>query len=97
MLAIQRLNMGSSKPPDLDMPFGYAFDSHSTFPFPSPTAPAPGPPLLDDSESNLLDTFFDGVSSDHFNYDFFPNTQDGGNLEGVGRITPGFHGDEGYF
>ncbi|KAF7873868.1 hypothetical protein EAF04_002540 [Stromatinia cepivora] len=88
MLALQRPNMGSSKPPDLDMPFGYAFDSNSTFPFPSPTAPAPGPPLLDDSESNLLDSFFDGVSSDHFNYDFFPNTQDGGELGGGWEELP---------
>ncbi|KAF7887734.1 hypothetical protein EAF00_010028 [Botryotinia globosa] len=93
MLAIQRLNMGSSKPPELDMPFGYAFDSNSIFPFPSPTAPAPGPPLLDDSESNLLDTFFDGVSSDHFNYDFFPNTQDGGELGGGWEeLPPAFMG-----
>ncbi|KAA8565410.1 hypothetical protein EYC84_011115 [Monilinia fructicola] len=100
MLAIQRLSMGSSKPPKLDMPFGYAFDSNSTFPFPSPTAPAPGPPLLDDSESNLLDSFFDGVSSDHFNYDFFSNAQDGGNggaggageLNGWEELPPTFMG-----
>ncbi|ESZ90615.1 hypothetical protein SBOR_9003 [Sclerotinia borealis F-4128] len=88
MLAIQRPSMGSSKPPNLDMPFGYAFDSNSTFPFPSPTAPAPGPPLLDDSESNLLDSFFDGVSSDHFNYDFFSNTHDGGELGGGWEELP---------
>ncbi|QSZ32723.1 hypothetical protein DSL72_002302 [Monilinia vaccinii-corymbosi] len=89
MLAIQHSNMGSPKPPGLDMPFGYAFDSNSTFPFPSPTAPAPGPPLLDDSESNLLDSFFDGVSSDHFN-DFFSdiNTQDGGELGGGWEELP---------
>ncbi|KAB8288173.1 hypothetical protein EYC80_010179 [Monilinia laxa] len=99
MLAIQRLSMGSSRPPKLDMPFGYAFDSNSTFPFPSPTAPAPGPPLLDDSESNLLDSFFDGVSSDHFNYDFFSNTQDegaagagAGELNGWEELPPTFMG-----
>ncbi|KAH6682966.1 hypothetical protein B0J14DRAFT_468529 [Halenospora varia] len=78
MLAVQRPSMGSSKPPNLEMPFGYSFDtSTSNFPFPSPTAPAPGPSLLDDNESKLLDNFFDGVSSDHFDYSLFTNAPDG--------------------
>ncbi|PQE27908.1 bhlh family transcription factor protein [Rutstroemia sp. NJR-2017a BBW] len=73
--------MGSSKPPNPDMPFGYAFDANSTFPIPSPTAPAPGPSLLDDSESKFLESFFEGVSSDHFNFDFFnTNNHDGGQM-----------------
>jgi hypothetical protein len=49
------------------------FDSSSTYPFPSPTAPAPGPSLLDDNESRFLDSFFDGVSSDQFDYNLFGN------------------------
>ncbi|KAG9232279.1 hypothetical protein BJ875DRAFT_89194 [Amylocarpus encephaloides] len=77
MLAVQLPGMGSSKPPDLEMPFGYSFDpSTSNFPLPSPTAPAPGPSLLDDNESRFLDSFFDGVSSDQFDYNLFQNTQD---------------------
>jgi hypothetical protein len=55
-----------------------SFDgSGSAFPFPSPPAPAPGPSLLDDNESKFLDSFFDGVSSDQFNGDFFSTAGDG--------------------
>ncbi|KAH7351009.1 hypothetical protein BKA65DRAFT_249537 [Rhexocercosporidium sp. MPI-PUGE-AT-0058] len=93
MLAVQRPSMGSSKPPNLDMPFGYSFDTNSNFPFPSPTAPAPGPSLLDDNESKFLDSFFDGVSSDQFNYDFFNNPADGSELgHGWDEIPPAFMG-----
>ncbi|KAG4436686.1 hypothetical protein IFR05_007834 [Cadophora sp. M221] len=93
MLAVQRPSMGSSKPPNLDMPFGYSFDTNSNFPFPSPTAPAPGPSLLDDTESKFLDSFFDGVSSDQFNYDFFNNPPDGSELgHGWDEIPPAFMG-----
>ncbi|CZR53209.1 uncharacterized protein PAC_03087 [Phialocephala subalpina] len=94
MLAIQRPSMGSSKPPNLEMPFGYSFDTTtSNYPFPSPTAPAPGPSLLDDNESKFLDSFFDGVSNDHFNYDFFNNAPDGSEL-GLGwdELPPTFMG-----
>jgi hypothetical protein len=111
MLAVQRPSMGSSKPPNLEMPFGCwsplhtfwetsadsaadSFDtSGSTFPFPSPTAPAPGPSILDDNESKFLDSFFDGVSSDQFNYDFFSNPPDGSEL-GLGweELPPTFMG-----
>ncbi|KUJ18242.1 uncharacterized protein LY89DRAFT_644257 [Mollisia scopiformis] len=94
MLAVQRPSMGSSKPPNLEMPFGYSFDtSTSHFPIPSPTAPAPGPSLLDDNESKFLDSFFDGVSNDHFNYDFFNTAPDGSEL-GMGwdELPPTFMG-----
>ncbi|PBP21946.1 bHLH family transcription factor [Diplocarpon rosae] len=90
--------MGSSRPPNLDMPFGYSFDAASQFPFPSPTAPAPGPSLLDDNESKLLDSFFDGVSSDQFNYDFFNNPADGSELgHGWDEIPPAFMGTSSSF
>lgn len=94
MLAVQRPSMGSSKPPNLEMPFGYSFDtSTSNYLLPSPTAPAPGPSLLDDNESKFLDSFFDGVSNDHFNYDFFNNAPDGSEL-GLGwdELPPTFMG-----
>ena len=71
-----------------------SFDDQSTnFPFPSPTAPAPGPSLLDDNESKFLDSFFDGVSADNFNYDFFSNAPDGSEL-GLGweELPPTFMG-----
>jgi hypothetical protein len=110
MLAVQRPSMGSSKPPNLEMPFGCAYHpnllwnvltllldsfdtSTSNHPFPSPTAPAPGPSLLDDNESKFLDNFFDGVSNDHFNYDFFNSAPDGSEL-GLGwdELPPAFMG-----
>jgi hypothetical protein len=49
--------------------------------------------LLDDNESKFLDSFFDGVSSDHFNYDFFNNAPDGSEL-GLGwdELPPTFMG-----
>ncbi len=62
-----------------------SFDgSSAAFPFPSPPAPAPGPSLLDDNESKFLDNFFDGVSSDHFNGDFFSTAS-------VGMVDMGFN------
>ncbi|CAD6499505.1 BgTH12-03617 [Blumeria graminis f. sp. triticale] len=72
MLAAQQPSMGSSKPPNLEMPFGYYFDDTGlNYPFPSPPNLAPGPSLLDDNESKILDSFFDGVSSDQFNLELF--------------------------
>lgn len=70
----------------------------SNYPFPSPTAPAPGPNLLDDNESKFLDSFFDGVSSDHFNYDFFNNAPDG-TEQGLGweELPPAFMGTSSSF
>ncbi|KAM3081840.1 hypothetical protein ACMFMG_004310 [Clarireedia jacksonii] len=79
MLVVQRPSMGSSKPPNLDMPFG---------------SPAPGPSLLDDSESKFLENFFEGVSSDQFNFDFFStNNHEGGEM-GMGweELPPAFMG-----
>jgi hypothetical protein len=71
-----------------------SFDNHTTnFPFPSPTAPAPGPSLLDDNESKFLDSFFDGVSADNFNYDIFSSAPDGSEI-GLGweDLPPTFMG-----
>ncbi|TVY49612.1 hypothetical protein LOCC1_G000370 [Lachnellula occidentalis] len=92
MLAVQRPSMGSSKPPNLDMPFGYSFDANtSNFPFPPPTAP--GPSLLDDNESKFLDNFFDGVSSDQFDYNLFTNAPDGADAGfGWDELPPTFMG-----
>ncbi|TVY85938.1 hypothetical protein LAWI1_G008655, partial [Lachnellula willkommii] len=92
MLAVQRPSMGSSKPPNLDMPFGYSFDANtSNFPFPPPTAP--GPSLLDDNESKFLDNFFDGVSSDQFDYNLFTNAPDGTDAGfGWDELPPTFMG-----
>lgn len=75
-------------------PVADSFDiSSSNFPFPSPTAPAPGPSLLDDNESKFLDSFFDGVNSDNFNYDFFSNAPDGSEgTFGWDEIPPAFMG-----
>ncbi|RKF62749.1 putative bhlh family transcription factor protein [Golovinomyces cichoracearum] len=93
MLAVQCPSMGSSKPPNLEMPFGYSFDnSGSNHSFPSPATPAPGPSLLDDNESKFLENFFNGVSSDQFNYDFF-NLNDANNLAmGCEPLPPTFMG-----
>ncbi|PMD50235.1 uncharacterized protein K444DRAFT_262690 [Hyaloscypha bicolor E] len=66
-----------------------SFDNASSnFPFPSP-----GPSILDDDESKFLDSFFDGVSSDQFNYDSFSNPPDGSEL-GLGweELPPTFMG-----
>ncbi|TVY81889.1 hypothetical protein LSUE1_G001766, partial [Lachnellula suecica] len=99
MLAVQRPSMGSSKPPNLDMPFGYSFDANnSTYPFPSPTAPAPGPSLLDDNESKFLDSFFDGVSSDQFDYSLFSHAPDGADSGfGWDELPPTFMGTRSSF
>ena len=88
MLLHTRRTISSSNPrPD---PFDAA---SSSYPFPSPTAPAPGPAILDDSETKFLDSFFDGVSSDQFSYDFFSNPQDGSEV-GMGwdELPPTFMG-----
>ncbi|KAH8811734.1 hypothetical protein F5884DRAFT_287308 [Xylogone sp. PMI_703] len=94
MLAIQRPSMGSSKPPNLDTPFGYSFDElAASFPFPSPPAPAPGPSLLDDNESRFLDSFFDGVNSDQFGSDFFTAPMDSSGIGfGWEELPPAFMG-----
>jgi hypothetical protein len=49
--------------------------------------------LLDDNESKFLDSFFDGVSGDNFNYDFFSNAPDGPEV-GLGweELPPTFMG-----
>lgn len=69
-----------------------AFGTDSNFPFPSPIAPAPGPSLLDDNESKFLDSFFDGVSSDQLDYDFFMNAGDSFLNPGWQELPPTFMG-----
>ncbi|TQS37828.1 hypothetical protein Golomagni_01684 [Golovinomyces magnicellulatus] len=67
-------------------------NSGSNHSFPSPATPAPGPSLLDDNESKFLENFFNGVSSDQFNYDFF-NLNDANNLGmGCEPLPPTFMG-----
>jgi len=58
------------------------FDTSSSFPFPSLSAAASGPSLLDDNQTKFLDSFFDGVSTDHFNYNnnFSDNMANGAGL-----------------
>lgn len=53
---------------------------NDTFPYPSP-APAPGPSLLDDRESQFLESFFDGVSNDQpFDFNPFTYAPDGSDM-----------------
>ena len=75
-----------------------SFDA-SSFPLPpSPSAPAPGTSLLDDQDSKFLDTFFDGMGSDDFNFDFFPSQRDGSDT-GMGwtELPPTFMGTSSSF
>ena len=69
------------------------FRQNSSFNLPSPPVPAPGPSLLDDNESKFLDSFFAGVNSDQFNFDFFTNAADGTDLApGWDELPPTFMG-----
>ncbi|KFY19630.1 hypothetical protein V493_07883 [Pseudogymnoascus sp. VKM F-4281 (FW-2241)] len=55
-----------SKPPPHVL-FEYSvYDSNSLYRIFSPPPFAPGPPLLDDTDTRFLDSFFDGVSSDQY-------------------------------
>jgi hypothetical protein len=76
-----------------------AFDSSSNLPYPSPPAPARGPSLLDDHETNMLDTFFDGMDTGSLgtsNFTFDKNWQsinEGNALFGLGDdLPPTFYG-----
>lgn len=60
---------------NIDLPQD-SFDSTSNYPFPSPPSAAPGPSLLDDSESKYLESFFDNVNSEHFDFNMFTNGPD---------------------
>ncbi|TVY43915.1 hypothetical protein LSUB1_G000877, partial [Lachnellula subtilissima] len=102
--------MGSSKPPNLDMPFGCRSSSSPMYPelsltqncrchrrqylkFPLPSTYGAGPSLLDDNESKFLDNFFDGVSSDQFDYNLFTNAPDGADAGfGWDELPPTFMG-----
>ena len=76
-----------------------AFDGSSNLPYPSPPAPAPGPSLLDDNETNMLDSFFDGMDTgslgnSNFIFDKTWQSQSEGNaLFGLGDdLPPTFYG-----
>jgi hypothetical protein len=68
---------------------------NDTFPYPSPI-PAPGPSLLDDRESQFLDSFFDGVSNDQpFDFNSYTYAPDGSDI-GMGwdELPPMFMGTQ---
>lgn len=71
MLAVQRPRMGSSQPPDTNLPFGYSYDGSHDFFFDPPPEPAPGAPLLSDNDSKMISSFFDDMTADHYNVPSF--------------------------
>ncbi|KZF20006.1 hypothetical protein L228DRAFT_250426 [Xylona heveae TC161] len=92
-------DMNSTKSPPAQLPFGYAFQDSHQIPYPSPPAPAPGPALLDDSESHMLDSFFDTLGSSGFEgSDFFlerpflDKTGEPLNSSWFNELPPTFHG-----
>ncbi|KAK0386504.1 hypothetical protein NLU13_6339 [Sarocladium strictum] len=72
MLAVrQRPTMGSSQPPtDEFLPFGYDFNNPPE-PLAEAPEPAPGNPLLSETDSKLLSSFFDDITSDQYNMPSF--------------------------
>lgn len=62
--------MGSSQPPtDEFLPFGYDFQGPE--PLAEAPEPAPGNPLLSETDSKLLSSFFDDITSDQYNMPSF--------------------------
>ncbi|PHH77877.1 hypothetical protein CDD80_99 [Ophiocordyceps camponoti-rufipedis] len=61
-------DMGSSPPPESDpvLPFGYALDPVQEPSFDVPN-PAPGTPILSENDSRLICTFFEDMTSNHYN------------------------------
>ncbi|KAI9718233.1 MAG: hypothetical protein M1812_004223 [Candelaria pacifica] len=55
--------------PSPKMPFGYAFSHMPEYQYNPPPQPARGPALLDDSESNMLDSFFQNIGTSEFEND----------------------------
>ncbi|KAH8178035.1 helix-loop-helix DNA-binding domain-containing protein [Sarocladium implicatum] len=63
--------MGSSQPPtDEFMPFGYEFNQPPE-PLREAPEPAPGHPLLSETDSKLLSSFFDDLTADQYNMPSF--------------------------
>lgn len=65
-----------SQPTDDSTACADHFEHNANYRLSTPPVPAPGPSLLDDNESDLLDTFFNGVGSETLNYDFFSTSAD---------------------
>ncbi|KAI1084447.1 hypothetical protein F5B20DRAFT_576585 [Whalleya microplaca] len=57
--------MGSSQPPDGNLPFGYNLSDHD-LPFLTPPAPPPGDPLLSNDDSRRLNDFFEVMTSNQY-------------------------------
>ncbi|KAI9697240.1 MAG: hypothetical protein M1836_004804 [Candelina mexicana] len=55
--------------PSPEMPFGYAFSDLPEYQYHAPPQPARGPALLDDSESNMLDSFFQNIGTSELDND----------------------------
>jgi len=76
-------------------PFGYAFLSQMDTPFEQAPALPPGLPLLDDNESNMLDTFFNTMNANNFANDFWtrgPHKPSGLNFDWTDELPPTFEG-----
>ncbi|KAL2759534.1 hypothetical protein ACRALDRAFT_1074206 [Sodiomyces alcalophilus JCM 7366] len=71
MLAVQRPRMGSSQPSDASLPFGYSVDASQDCLLDPPPEPAPGAPLLSDNDQKMISSFFDDLTSDHYNLPSF--------------------------
>ncbi|PLB47817.1 putative HLH transcription factor [Aspergillus steynii IBT 23096] len=70
------MNMNGSEPQNgrnspQPGPFGYSFLSPMDTPYEPAPAPPPGPALLDDQESNMLDSFFTTMNSNQFTNEFW--------------------------
>ncbi|CAJ2511011.1 Uu.00g066360.m01.CDS01 [Anthostomella pinea] len=68
---IQRFRMGSSQPPDGNLPFGYNFPPdqdlmYSGPPPPPPPPPPPGAPILSHEDGRTLYNFFDNMATDAY-------------------------------
>ncbi|QPC62199.1 hypothetical protein HYE67_004430 [Fusarium culmorum] len=72
MLVVQHApRMGSSQPPpDPFGPFGYQMASDQDPPIADPPEPAPGAPLLSENDNKVLSTFFDDMTTDHYNVSY---------------------------
>ncbi|KAL3427186.1 hlh transcription [Phlyctema vagabunda] len=73
MLLTRHHGMGSSKPSDQEMPFGYTFPDNADTRIPSPVDPPHGPELLDDNDNKYMQTFFNEVGNNAAPYDFDPS------------------------
>ncbi|KAI5918763.1 hypothetical protein F4810DRAFT_554792 [Camillea tinctor] len=66
---VQRPRMGSSQPPDGNAPFGYNFPDQDFLFLRAPTPP-PGDPLLTNDDSRLLNTFFEDMTSNQYQFSY---------------------------